>query len=102
MKKQKITVVLSRTQYDPMTAWQDIKFVDIEVDDDGKGEWHVTGGNTVITESQKSITDKCIEEIGCAMCHYGDLPYCEPERARNRVPGKYIMPDSTTGQIDKL
>lgn len=84
-RKQKISIVLARTQNDPMTAssWQEIKIVDIEVDDDGNGEWHVIGGNTTIIEEidQKSEYDRC-REVGCAMCYYGDLPYCEPERAR--------------------
>ena len=40
MKK---TVILARTQSDPCTAWQEFKQVQIEVPDDGGGNWHVVG-----------------------------------------------------------
>lgn len=84
-KKQKISVVLARTQCDPMTTWQEVKIVDIEVDDDGNGEWHVTGSYSSTPEELDSshstnITNRCAE-IGCALCCYVDTPNCDPETA---------------------
>lgn len=43
MSKQTITVILARINYDPTTCLVEHKSVDIEVDDDGCGQWHVMG-----------------------------------------------------------
>lgn len=40
---QKIIVVLARTMCDPEAAWAEHKTIEIEIENDGYGKWHVVG-----------------------------------------------------------
>lgn len=45
----KVKLVLARTLCDPITAWKDIKIIEVEIplskqDPDREGEYHIIGG----------------------------------------------------------